>query len=502
MNKQADNTHIIKKIINFQKQYDISLIKADDLKIWPLILSELKFYTNTTKPKSLTERVNFISSIRKELAGIFKMLKQMHDDRHKSLLVQKNAKFLFLTQPARREKMNGQYFDRITDPFYDVLIDAGYSARVLEWTFDNKIKTPRKNPSEFIQLSIYKAFIKNVFRKKPKFKLELLYTPEFSEILSVYNVEQKKFIKTIKRNVALILSLKNMFQKKLRNSAATTAFFFPHYGIMSFAFNLACKSRNIKTAEIQHAYIDANKITEHGYYEIKEKYDLLPDAIWCWSDNDKMTIDSWSSDKAKIPFAYVGGNLWVQMWKYPIRNNNKLYKLVEQQKRNDFHAKKKKVLITLSPHYNIPEWFPDIVNSSVSDIDWLIRFHHNTESSTVTTYRKAFSAVSENNFSLANNNILPLLLKISHLHVTIDSSSIAEASEYGVKTIIVTEKGAQMFKKFINSMQAFKVTSSKNFLTKVNELLSLNENSFERKKENSKSNKELVLDFLNTIDSI
>jgi hypothetical protein len=501
MTKKSQKIQIVQEILSFQKKYDVAEIKIDEVKVWPLILSELKFYTN--KPDDITTgRVSIMRAILKEFMGWIGMLRQMYNDRKKSRMTTKDADYVFLTQPTRREKLDKYFFDRITDPFYIALENAGYKLRVMEWSFDNKFKTPRYNPSEFIQFSIYRGFFLSLFRSRRTYELELLYTPEFKDILETLNVNIEQFIKTIKRNTRLITSLRQMFYKKMKTSKAKVAFFFPYYGIVSFAFNLACKDLGIKTTEIQHAYVGDNKVTENGYYEISEVYDLLPDAIWCWGDRDKNRVEKWSACNKKRPIAYRGGNLWLNFWMYPEINNNIFYKSSEMQNNSRNRNSKTIILVTLSPYFNIPDWFPEVINKTSNSFDWLLRFHPHTEKSNLSRYRKVFNRVSQNNFSLANKSILPYLLKIAHLHVTVDSSTVAEAKAFNLQSIILGEYGVVKFKKIIEEGQAFAVFDRFEFMEQISKLYSKSAQKKHLEKQFPKSNKELVLNFLNTIDSI
>lgn len=488
-----NNNQIVEKIIDFQKKYNVYDVKYNNINIWPIvvyvILSNTPTFKNTTKP--------FFVNIVYEIFSYLKILYKKILDR-KKISNNTNCDILFLTQPARRVKIGKKYFDRITDPFIDALKNTNYKTETLEWTYEHDYKTPRFNQSEFIQNSMDIYLFFRLFKKdKYSYKFDILKNDEFQEILTLLKIDRKAFFAKLKFSCKIINILTEYFDKKIKQRQKLKyAFFYPHNGLVSFSFNLACKNNLVKTVEIQHGYISGFNISYNSYYKIDE-YKILPDSFWCWEESVKRIIENWYEKKGYAPFVYKGGNLYNRFWKYPKLNNNVFLTELNNKKNLKNDKDGVNILLTLSPIDNIPLFLFDFARKNDKHIRWYIRFHHHTPSKLINSFKEKFKEIKNIEYESANELPLPMLLKLADLHITIFSSCVADAKEFNKKSIVISEAGIDFFKDFIASDWVYPALNEKELEVGIDKII---EERKSKPTEEKKSNTEILLDFLNEFE--
>lgn len=497
MENEYSSKTSIELIKKFQKSNDVSKIVAGNMQIWPIVLFELKQFIYKNKFGKKTSILKFVLH---EFFYFIKVVINQIKDRENNTIKNFNPDFIFLTQSTRRVFINSKYYDRICDPFIDALKEKGYKSKVLEWSYDHKFKVPRYNNSSFIQFQIEFAILRKLLKKyEHKYKIEMLNSKEFKQILVDCGTEYSEFIRSLKKTIKLVYILSQYFDRILKNENVQTAFFYPYYGTVSFAFNLACKWNNINTVEIQHGYYSERAHMQNGIRNQSTKYDLLPDYIWCWEERDKNAVTNWGNKPDILPKPYVGGNLWNNIWKYPSKNRNEFSANIDKQIKSMRKEYKLIFLLTLSPIYDLPDWLTIAMKKS-NDILWLVRFHHNTEQKLLRRFKKEFSELSNTHFAIANESPLPVLLRLSDLHVTVRSSCVSEAREFGVKSIILSKDGAIIFREIIEESWAFPILTLEEFESMIDSKIFYQSISKDCSDSlNTKSNATIVSDFLNLL---
>ncbi len=490
----------ISLIQSFQEKYDIHSLCVNGINIWPLVLFELnKPYTNSTQ----SNKKDLARIIIQEIMSLFRMQWESVKDRKNNSHKLPDADVIFLTQSTRRTKFGPVYYDRICDPYFDAVETNGLQCHAFEWSYDHKYKTPRYNPSEFIQFGIQAAIIRAFIMKPVLIEgLPLLKTNDFIEILSRHNFTHRQFIINLDLAIRQIFQLKLFFEKKLSGTNPRLAFFFPYYGIVSFAFNLACRSKEIKTVEIQHGYYSNSTYLQNGLRNLKQNLDLLPDIIWCWEKRDELAVSQWSSNRSFLPVVYIGGNLWNNLWLVKEPNTKLNLNSLHTLRVRFGHKTSINVLITLPPDLSYPMWLIDYINNSQSDIIWGIRFHHNTPEKIIRAWKTALEKSKYIEYEISNSYPLPALFQICDLHITVNSSSVIEAAAFSVPTIIISEAGCELFCKQIEKKFAYPATNPDSLDSLLNRYISTPE-SFYFKNDNTqdKSNASIIAEFLEYIDN-
>lgn len=460
MERSAFNT----KIKNLHNEFDLSKWEVDGLKVWPLILyifvRHFQGSTISSLSASLTRKaVNELRSLLSETLAV-------HNDRNKNASVSDSTEVLLLTSSARRVLVDGLYFDRMTDPFVEAFREIGKECATLEWTYDHKYRFPRFNNSFPFQFEFNKAVLLS-FLKKDEHGLEGLPVDRLQKILDDVK-PGVDLVKTFNRDYKIITFLKDYFIRQIKNSKSKVAFYYPHYNLVSFAFCLACKHLKIKTVEIQHGTI----YSEHSQFSVlgdipEVGYQLLPDYFWAWDETNLDALESLLMPEIRPNLkSFLGGNLWNQMWIEKPPLDEGFYSSLPSFQGAEYS---KVITLTLTASVEFPEWLVEIIHSNEKKYFWYVRFHHSTVYSEINILKSKITSASNVDWQYANDLPLPALLKISGLHVTLESSAVSEAEVFGVPSLIVTSRGAALLQTYIKKGVAKYVNNSHDFYSGVND---------------------------------
>jgi len=432
----------LRMVHRFQHEHDVSRLRVDGLKVWPIVILQLAKLTH--KNLGIRSALDVAKLALREALSFGRMTYDKHRDRANSSPMRQSCDALFLTNPTRRARIEDTYYDRICDPFVDALRRVGLRCSVLEWSFDHEYRVPRHNPSALIQGGIDWVVLKNLLSgRRPRLEFGLLDSGAFRALLDYHQVSPSVFARDLVRSARFTLALRDYFMGNLDETGASLAFFFPYYGAVSFGFNLACRALGIRTVEVQHGYYGDTMLLYTGFRNVDCAYDLLPDAIWGWEERDRDAVRAWGDDESLLPRVHVGGNLWNNLWKFPGVNDNRY--LSRYTGLSLRPGDRRVVLLTLPPVFDIPSWLPDTIRATAGTMRWHVRYHHHMKHAAAAQYRAAFRNLGNVEFELANRLPLPVLLSHCDVHVTVNSSSVVEAREFNRKSVIISETGARIF---------------------------------------------------------
>lgn len=247
---------------------------------------------------------------------------------------------------------------------------------------------------------------------------------------------------------------------------------------------IAAKSLNIEIFDLQHGVLDDNEYYGNHFRKYKnETNNGWPTSILCWDKGSKEWI---KSNCKEIKNSYVIGQPFLNRFIYKCENDDLVNKIFNTHSENQEYKKikdlnTKKVLFTEQWLFEkkknkceigIPDDIIEIINDSNIDVFWLLRIHPVTiqQYGTKAVYKELKRLFYKNqniDWKIATESPLPLILDITDIHVTKNSSTIKEASYLGIKSAILdndNEKNIEWFKSEIEDGYAV-VVSSKNELT-------------------------------------
>ena len=424
----------------------------DDLHVWPLVRMSLKY---SLFFRHLTPQNKLGMTARSRLSQIPTVAKRNYQLLYSYLTDYKNngddcvpCDAIFLTFTLDRLCLDGIYYNKYCDPYIDVLHKLNRKTLTLEMGVGGEqYRIPRYKPSVYIQHIIDFIHLKNIV------------FPTSTEDRNICLAAYDDFIgfswdqwdigvpgyRELVYKVNCISEMAQYFKKILLNTKPTVVFLSEYYNRVAFAMNVACRELGITTVDIQHgtageyhnSYGRWNRVPLSGY-------EMLPSIFWCWSDEDAKAIYTWSSKVSTFHKPFVGGDLWLNLWK---KGNDDLIRKVEE-KLDDIKSNFNKHVLVLYTHdifYGIPNWLLDIMKSLPSVYQWLVRLHPTQHTHKESVRRLLLTrGIKEFEIDRATDLPLPALLRHADILVTATSTTVIEANAFGVPSI-VTHEDAEVY---------------------------------------------------------
>lgn len=466
------NAKRVIEIINLiEQEPDIINWKYKDLDFWPLLRLEIYMALSIDLMKMSKNNSN-AARLKSLITGNLKFpFKYFRDFTKNSNFKKKDV--LFLSDGISFTKINGKYFEKFIDPLKNEIDNMNLSSLRIDPFYN--YHTPRFSSSIFIQpfldLIIIKEFLcrrtANEFDKKNS---EIILSIFKNHNLEKFNsVVEQAFVKS-----KLIYKISLYFEKKLKKIQPKIVFVVWYYGVYGVSMILACRRLSIPTVDIQHgvqgdlhaAYGSWLNVPKHGY-------NLLPNYFWCWSQDEIDVINKWNNSIENHE-AILGGNMLLEKW------NSKEYPFVIEFEKvfNQLNLIGFNILVTLSPGISTPEVLDSlfkVIADKQYQYNWLIRLHPNmlSEKDKVIADLESYKI---NKYVLNEVTMLPLytILNNTHLHITHSSSTVIEASFFGIQSIIVNEYGKELYEKQIEDAVAVVRINSNEILSEIESILKHN----------------------------
>jgi hypothetical protein len=435
-----DYKELNNSILEIEKKHDVNkLIANQDVHIWPFIRFQLftLFYEDSVSEEYISPKKNKNSLFKALIKNGIKIPLQLLKLK---LLKKQNLGILFIGSNSHHININNQSQNKHYFPLFEKLIE------------EKKQFTYLNLSSGDIELGKYKINIASLvfyyFTKNKIFNTQFLNTDTkllLDEIIADFcknNIKDKnKFTTKLTKRLNIFYANLSLFKNIVSKINIDKAFILCYYDSAMMPFTYYCRKNNISTVDVQHggqgdlhlAYSNFTKVPKDGY-------NTLPKYFWVWNEDSKVEIEKWQINQ-QFHQTIVGGNPWL------LYNKN--------LKRNNPLGAKKTILFTLYLMDIEPE-LHSLIKNSPEDYVWQLKPHPRREKE-LTYLETCFKEeiISGKVKILPHDlNIIELLLN-SSVHVTKISSTIIEAEQMGVYSIVIDEMGILIFKKNIASGKTF-----------------------------------------------
>lgn len=208
-----------------------------------------------------------------------------------------------------------------------------------------------------------------------------------------------------------------------------------YYDNAIMALNRAANTLKIRNIEYQHSIQGNEHFAYAKWYYIDKYSDFFPETFAVWSESHELDIRNNFTGRIYKPNTIVTGNLAVASQKkwYNYKTNES----------------KKGILISLQGM-----WIPDFVQQVIEQDDcykWYFRLHprYPEDKMKLINFNNQFPNKIE--IDEANNLSLYELFTKVNTHITHFSGVALEAEEFGIKNIIIGEKGKNVYKEQIQN---------------------------------------------------
>lgn len=274
--------------------------------------------------------------------------------------------------------------------------------------------------------------------------------PVFCSVLAERNLgAAAPSLETVKHYAAKLLNVAEVYRRVLEQVRPKAVFVVSYYSLEGMAINLACREMGIPSVDLQHgiqgdlhaAYARWQKIPDDGF-------ELLPEIFWVWDESDAATIRMWSGSANCRHRPVVGGNLWMNEWRYGegdiVAGYDRIMQDAIAATPGKHHA-----LVTLQTglanEVSLGELL-SAVRGCQQNWRWWVRLHP-----CMLDEREAVRAmlqkhgIQDAEIDLATDLPLYALLRFMDIHVTHSSSTVIEAELFGIPSIVTSSFGAEFF---------------------------------------------------------
>ncbi len=435
-----DYKELNNSILEIEKRHDVNnLIANPDVHIWPFIRFQLftLFFEDSVNEEYISppkSKISFFKNIL--LNGIkipFQLLKLQ-------LLKKKNLGILFIGSNSHHITINKHSQNKHYFPLFEKLKEEKKQFTYLNLS-TGKLKLGRYNLN--IAALLFYYFTKNKILKKQFLNNDVkcllnIIIADFCE----NNIKDKnKFSSKLSKRLNIYYANLSLFENLISKINIEKAFILCYYDSAMMPFTYYCRKNNYTTIDIQHggqgdlhlAYSNFSKVPKDGY-------NTLPKYFWVWNEDSKVEIEKWQINQ-HFHQTILGGNPWLLYNK-----NLKINKPI---------GAKKTILFTLYLMDIEPE-LHSLIKNTPDDYEWQLKPHPRREKD-LTYLETCFEdeiLTGKVKILPHDLNIIELLLN-SSVHVTKISSTIVEAEQMGVYSIVIDEMGIIIFKKNISSGKTF-----------------------------------------------
>lgn len=439
-----ESKEIIKTLNEIEEKFAVDKWSVDDLDIWPYV--RFRIGSKLSESKSPSQKNIFYERYVKNFYKYYKNnLKNWLKNK------EKNIDFLFVENGVHIADIKGKYYFTRTDPIRDKIEELGYKCRTMIGGY--KVETPLYNSGEFFQYSLDWMFVldkvKNCFKKPSLLNYKLEGYGEFINFLKQKNIYSNDFeLKSLLRQVSRIKRIEKYFTRRLKDLKPKAVFILCYYSTYGFALVSSCKKLAIPVIDIQHG-VQGDLHYAYGSYKKvpKNGFNLHPDIFYVWSDEEKSSLLKWIKGNTKV---FVGGNNFLEMWK---DDSNEVVQYYTNMLKERYLLSKysKVILYTVDPQNGHDREIIKAIQNSPSDWFWFIRVHPKRVD--MLEYTKKRMGDTKCGFAIDNIYLLPLysFFKVCDVHITERSSTIIEAANLGIKSIVTSKYSYERFKRFVDS---------------------------------------------------
>ena len=214
----------------------------------------------------------------------------------------------------------------------------------------------------------------------------------------------------------------------------------------SEGFCMACHLLSIPIYDLQHGVMDDISPAYGSSFNLEKDRRYLPTSYLCWDEESSVVLDRWCANR-NIQ-VIVLGNPWLYRFYKQYESDSVVHSVLNEP---PFNQSKKCILVSLQWKLDLcyPEFFGsdqflhsaiiDAVKALDDDVNWLIRLHPIQMKSPkiLQELDRVFASHKNVYIHWASSMPLPVVLSFSHGHVTWDSSTVLDASLFGVKTYLL-----------------------------------------------------------------
>ena len=416
---------------------------VDGVPVWPVFRIWFVFAHDEFVARAAVESKTLLEASTDRLTSLARGLGHflgaaISDHQHHQATGRADVAF-FTHTTCRVFQADGRWYDQFCEPITEMLDERGFSSALFEHAPRNQYRVPRSRRSQLVQPMMSAIALGNSLLPSSRLM------PGEREIAAYFAAHLPELVldlQTVRQRVHAIPRYARYFSRKLARVRPRVAFVVNYYDVAAMAFIFACRQLGIPTVDLQHGVQGELHLAYSSWTSVPPTgYALLPTVFWCWSEADAATIRAWSEPVARWHRPLVAGNLIVAKF---MRDEDALVQTFDRDVRSK--AGTANILVTLRPGAGLPPLIRAAIEASPTTWTWWIRLHP-----AMLDERPAIdAALAEligSRVVVEEATRLPLyaLLRVMDCHLTEISSTVLEADQFGVPSVLCHPTGVEYY---------------------------------------------------------
>jgi hypothetical protein len=451
---------IFTAINSLERRFPVAAWKAGDIDLWPsyrfrLYGNAMNALFSNAPAGGPARRIGAL--LKRVSRAVFRVPIAMVRDSGANQRLQRGTTAIFFSDGASFVHLDEAWVDRVMDPVIEALAERG--RRSYKLTPLAEAHVPRRVPSRFVQPSIDRI------KMLASGSSVCIETPEFTafhsaaiELLGESALPSREWLHI---EAARLSALAKWFGEIIRRSGASHAFVNTYYSLEGLAFTLAARRAGARTVDLQHGIQGPHHVAYARWASVPQSgFSTVPDEFWVWGDVEARAIESWRADReTHVP--RITGNFWLQRWRDGSNPEVAKYLLLARSMCSDVPGVRH-VLACLT------NGVPDEENNRLvraarlcgESVRWWWRLHP-TQAHRRAEFARLVESEGLDGSQVGLATDLPLfsLMPLADVLVAHSSTVIAEATEFGLRSVITSDYGVELHAALVEKGLAVPATS-------------------------------------------
>jgi len=361
---------------------------------------------------------------------------------------------VFLSDGLSFARVGEHWVERFCDPLIRAAVRQGASSAL--WTPQHLYRIPRATPSVFVQPTIDRANIAGLVRSRfgASVATRLPGRERATAMLRARGFDDGALsLARIASDGCRLRAVAAVFERRLAAVQPRLAFVVSYYSLEAMAFVHACRRAGVATVDIQHGVQGDLHPAYAAWPRLPAgcKHALVPDRFWVWSDWERGVVDAWAAGSGHA--AIVGGNPWLDLWRGDGDWPGTRDALAAAAHLRERASGRPIVLVTLQFGLGNDEQIEPLrrlIARAHDRLAFWVRLHP-VMAARREEVRAALGDVGAFELDAASDLPLHALLQACDVHVTHSSSTVIEAAQCAVPSLITSAYGAELFTPIVDA---------------------------------------------------
>jgi hypothetical protein len=402
--------------------------KVEGIDIWPILRISIYYELSM---KILNSR-NITKNKLKKIARVLSAISYSFNN------YKVKSTVLFVSDGISYINIFDKLYERFCDPLIEILEEENISWE--KWDIANELSLEKHFKSNSINRPLDLLILKSKLTK-PYHKYKNI---KFIDILCDYiKNNTTSFLwntTSIQNKINAICLMVNWYKKQLIHNETKLVLLVSYYSDRGMALIKACKDLGIKTADIQHGIQGELHAAYGNWLDLPlNGYNTIPDTFLVWSEDEAML------NKNSVIIGNVFESKWHACDGLANRFDDVVVSISKKLKAN------KNILFTVQYGIEYTSKQFELIKNTQYEFNWFIRLHPVMSNNDKESFIHLLQQNGIENYEIKSSTFLPLyaLLRNVNVHITHSSSTVIEALNFQVPSLLIDNYGREYYSKHL-----------------------------------------------------